>query len=91
MRLCGEGKLELTESVRELQKVSAPQSRALRALEAMKRQTLITPNLPLFLSFHRADRDQPMVCLACIIHDGSSRKRAAAYPRLQQALMNNAG
>ena len=40
--LFGEGKLELTESAREFQKVSAPQS-DLRALEARKRQALSHP------------------------------------------------
>ena len=55
MWLCGEGKLELTESARDFQEVSAPTEQALRALEARKRQALSHPTYLSFLSSHRAD------------------------------------
>ena len=42
--LCGEGKLELTESAREFQKVSAPQSRLARS-EGEEATGPVTPDL----------------------------------------------
>lgn len=63
--LSGEGKLELTESAREFQKVSAPQSRRARS-EGEEATGPVTPDIPLFPFVPPGTHDQPLCAYAAM-------------------------